>query len=143
MTTLLRTVLFLLVCLFAALPARSEEPLTFVTWGGAYTRSQMLAFVRPFEEGTGGRVNVVDYNGGLDEIREQVNTLNVKWDVVDLEPADAIRGCRDGLFIKIKPDQLAPGLFLTALEAVEPVANGRPLPDALAGRLRQIGRAHV
>jgi putative spermidine/putrescine transport system substrate-binding protein len=88
--------------------AAAEEPLTFVTWGGAYTRSQMLAFVLPYEQQTGRRINVLDYNGGLDEIRKQVRALNVKWDVVDVEPTDAIRGCRENLFVKINPQQLEP-----------------------------------
>lgn len=82
--------------------------LTFVSWGGAYTRSQMLAYVRPFEERTGLAVEVLDYNGGLEEIRAQVRSLNVKWDVVDLEAADVIRGCREGLLLPIDPADLAP-----------------------------------
>jgi len=83
-----------------------QEPLTFVSWGGAYTRSQMLAFVYPFEEQFNTRVNVLDYHGGLDDIRNQVDSLNVKWDVVDLEPADAIRGCEEGLLQPLDPGVL-------------------------------------
>lgn len=97
--------------------ARGETSLTFVSWGGAYTRSQMLAFVRPYENKTGLRVNVLDYNGGLDDIQNQVRSLNVKWDVVDVEPTDAIRGCREGLFIKIKPQQLQPASDGTTAKA--------------------------
>jgi len=48
------------------------------------------------------------YNGGLAEIRSQVRALNVKWDVVDLEAADVLRGCREGLLHPIDPDALAP-----------------------------------
>ena len=80
--------------------AQSESwkpPLTVVSWGGAFTKSQMLAFVRPYRKTTGRWVNVEDYDGGLDEIRDQVESLNVKWDVVSLELHDAIRGCEDGL----------------------------------------------
>lgn len=89
---------------------QAEEPLTFVSWGGAYTRSQMLAFVYPYEERYKSRVNVLDYNGGLDDIRSQVNSLNVKWDVVDLEPADAIRGCELGLLQPLSPELLQKGI---------------------------------
>ncbi|MGD8567293.1 MAG: extracellular solute-binding protein [Gammaproteobacteria bacterium] len=97
--------------------AGGEESLTFVTWGGAYTRSQMLALVRPYENKAGVRINVLDYNGALEDIRNQVRSLNVKWDVVDVEPTDAIRGCREGLFIKISPQQLQPAPGGTTMEA--------------------------
>lgn len=104
--------------------ASPQGPLTFVSWGGAYTRSQMLAFVRPWEARTGRRVNVLNYDGGLAEIRKQVDELNVKWDVVDLEPTDAIRGCREGLLEKIDPSQLSP-----------PPGGGSVRDDFIAGSL--------
>ena len=102
---------WLLGVVFAGLAAgaAAEETLTFVTWGGVYTRSQMLGYVRPFERATGIDVEVLDdYNGGLEEIRSQVRALNVKWDVVDLEAADVLRGCREGLLQEIDPQSLAP-----------------------------------
>lgn len=88
--------------------AAEQPPLTFVTWGGAYTRSQILAFVRPYQERTGMRVDVLDYHGGLEAIRDQVWSLNVKWDVVDLELSDAIRGCEEGLLEPIDTEVLEP-----------------------------------
>lgn len=86
--------------------ARSPETLTFVSWGGAYTRSQMLAFVRPYEALTGARIEVLDYHGGLAEIRRQVRSLNIRWDVVDLELTDAIRACDEGLLERIDANEL-------------------------------------
>jgi len=82
------------------------QDLTVVSWGGAYTKSQMLGYIRPFQEETGLDLNVVDYDGGLEEIRSQVLAYNVKWDVVDLELADALRGCREGLLVKVDPGEL-------------------------------------
>ena len=49
------------------------------------------------------------YNGGLKEIREQVETENVVWDVVDFELSDLIRGCREGLLETIDHGTLPPG----------------------------------
>lgn len=83
-------------------PANADE-LTVVSWGGAYTKSQMLAFIQPYRQNTGAELDVIDYAGGLEQIRAQVRSLNVKWDVVDLELADAIRGCEQGLLEKIDP----------------------------------------
>lgn len=88
-------------------PATGAD-LTVVSWGGTYLRSQMLGFIRPYQEETGKQINVVSYQGGLAEIREQVRSYNVKWDVVDLELADVIRGCREGLLRELDPGMLSP-----------------------------------
>jgi putative spermidine/putrescine transport system substrate-binding protein len=86
-----------------------QKVLTVVSWGGNYTRSQMLAYVKPFRRRSGEWVAMETYNGGLKEIREQVETENVVWDVVDFELADLIRGCREGLLEKIDHNRLPPG----------------------------------
>ncbi len=101
---------------FGADAARAAHDLTLVSWGGAYTRSQMLAFVRPYVARHEIGMDVLDYTGGLENIRNQVRSLNVKWDVVDLELSDAIRGCREGLLETIDPAQLAPAPDGTAAD---------------------------
>lgn len=85
---------------------QGQPPLTVVSWGGAFTKSQMLAIVRPYRQSTGRWVNVEDYNGGLDDISKQVLSQNVTWDVVSLELADAIRGCAAGLLEPLDPGML-------------------------------------
>src|SRR5690606_30766732 len=87
-----------------ALPALAQNSLNVVSWDGAYVKSQILGFIRPYEEATGSRVNVVEYSGGIEEIRRQVRSWNVSWDVVDLELFDAIRACEEGLLETIDPD---------------------------------------
>jgi putative spermidine/putrescine transport system substrate-binding protein len=83
-------------------PIATKPPLTVVSRGvGAYTKSQMLAFVNPYREAKNRWVNVEHYNGGLEQIRRQVRSFNVKWDVVEIEIADAIRACEEGLLEKI------------------------------------------
>jgi len=74
-----------------------QQTLNVVSWDGAYVKSQMLGFIRPYEAQTGHRVEVIQYTGGIDRIREQVRAWNVHWDVVDLELFDAIRACNEGL----------------------------------------------
>jgi putative spermidine/putrescine transport system substrate-binding protein len=86
-----------------------QKALTVVSWGGSYTRSQMLAYVKPYRQERGEWVSMETYNGGLDEIRGQIETANVVWDVVDFELADLIRGCREGLLEKIDHSILAAG----------------------------------
>lgn len=97
-------VLGLLVSAIAAPVAYGQEAkneITFTSWPGPYMRSQMLGFVRPYEEENGVRVNVASYNGGIAEIRDQVESANVLWDVVDLTQADSLRACNEGLLENI------------------------------------------
>lgn len=92
-----------------ALAQASPASITVTSWGGAYTRSQQLAMHEPFATKTGIKVLSEDYNGGLAEIRAQVKTGNVKWDVVDVEFAEALRGCDEGLFEKIDVARMPKG----------------------------------
>ena len=80
--------------------------LVVVSWGGAYTKSQIEAYHKPFEAKTGAKINSVDYNGGIAEIKAQVEANNVTWDVVDMELADAQRACDEGLLEKIDAGNL-------------------------------------
>ncbi len=78
-----------------------DRRLVVVSWGGAYTKSQVEAYHKPFEAQTGVKINSVNYNGGIAEIKAQVEAGNVTWDVVDMEIADAQRACDEGLLEKI------------------------------------------
>ena len=100
------------IVLLAFGPAMAQDSpnkeLTVVSWGGSYTRSQMLAYVVPYRREIGEWVAMETYNGGLDEIREQIASANVVWDVVDFELSDLIQGCREGLLEKIDHGTLPP-----------------------------------
>lgn len=72
-------------------------------------RSQMLGIVRPYEDENNARVNVAHYNGGINEIRDQVESANVVWDVVDLTQADSLRACEDGLLENLSDIDLPNG----------------------------------
>lgn len=77
--------------------ALSAKELTFVSWGGSIERVFIEAIIKPFEEETGIKVKVEDFNGGLAQILSQVETGNVHWDIVDLETHDELLGCDEGL----------------------------------------------
>jgi len=107
-----RTLVFMFVIVLSIASThvvQAHEHLTFTTWTGPYMRSQMLGFVYPYEEETGKHVNVEHYGGGIDEIRDQVESANIKWDVVDLTQADSLRACAEGLLEKIDHDMLPDG----------------------------------
>lgn len=102
-------ILLVALCLSGLATAQDyREPLTVVSWDGAYVRSQILGFIRPWEEQTGQRVDVVEYSGGIEELRRQVRSMNLQWDVIDLEMFDAIRACEEGLLEPIDHDTLPP-----------------------------------
>ncbi len=86
----------------------TAETLRIASWGGAYVRSQIHGFIRDYEEETGVRVEIIEYAGGIDAVRSQVRSHNVRWDVVDFELFDAIRAGREGLLEPVDPDDLAP-----------------------------------
>ena len=88
--------------------AIAADKITFVSWGGAYTASQVKACIEPYQKKTGQEFNVVDYNGGLAEVRTQVEAGNVQWDIIDQTPQDAIRGCDEGLYEELDHSQWAP-----------------------------------
>ena len=96
--------------------AKPKNEITFTSWVGPYMRSQMLGFVRPYEAENQVRVHVESYNGGIDEIRDQVESANVTWDVVDLTQADSLRACNEGLLEDISDITLPDGADGTAFQ---------------------------
>lgn len=89
--------------------AIAADSITVVSWGGAYTKSQVEAYHKPWIEKTGNQIISEDYNGGLAEVKAQVEAGNVTWDIVDVELSDAVRGCDEGLLEPIDPSILPAG----------------------------------
>ena len=85
----------------AALVVPAQAEVTIASWGGAYTMSQQKAYGDTF---TGGKATFVNYNGGLGEVRTQVESGNVQWDIVDVLPHEARVGCDEGLFEELPRD---------------------------------------
>ena len=83
------------------------EELGVVSWGGAYTQSQLKAYHQPYmKENPNVKLNSEDYSGGLAEVRAQTEAGNVTWDLVDVVMSDAITGCDEGLFDEIDHDAI-------------------------------------
>ncbi len=101
--------LFLLLSFVAACGTDGPRSITTVSWGGSYGRAVNEGVNIPFAEESGIRVAVEDYNGGLAQIRAQVEIGDIHWDVVDLEIADAVRGCDEGLLEPLDINLLPPG----------------------------------
>ncbi|MYM55238.1 extracellular solute-binding protein [Thalassovita mangrovi] len=90
--------------------AVAAEDMTIVSWGGAYSKSQLKAYHEPYMEKTG--VNIINDESSAEavaKLRAMNEAGNVTWDVVDVVAADAMRLCDEGLALEIDPDtQLAP-----------------------------------
>ncbi len=86
----------------------TTEGITVVSWGGSYEEACSKALFEPFSAETGIEVLVEDFNGGLAQVRAQVETGNVHWDVVDLEMADVVKGCDEGLLEVVDIDEFPP-----------------------------------
>ncbi len=103
-----------MVLIIETAKADAGKPVTVVSWGGAYTKSQVEAYHKPYTAKTGTPITNADYNGGIAEVKAQVESGTVAWDVVDMEIGDALRACDEGLLEKIDPATFPAGADGTA-----------------------------
>ena len=108
-TTLLLASTALVMGASGAFAGSHTGSITAVSWGGAYTVSQIEAYHKPWTAATGNKVVSEDYSGGIAEVKAQVEAGNVTWDIIDVEKSDAVRGCDEGLFMEIDPTSLPNG----------------------------------
>ncbi|KAA0913294.1 ABC transporter substrate-binding protein [Aquicoccus porphyridii] len=92
----LKSVLMATALSGVALGAQAQE-VTVMSWGGAYTKSQVEAYHKPFTAETGIKINSVDADNPATPIKAQVEAGNVSIDVADVEFSDAVRLCDEGL----------------------------------------------
>jgi putative spermidine/putrescine transport system substrate-binding protein len=119
--------------LFATGVTSVRADITVVSWGGDYTVSQQKAYGETWEAKTGKKIRWIDYNGGLGEIRAQVEAGDVQWDVVDVFPHDARVGCREGLFEELPREVFLPAPDGTRMDEdiVVPLANDCIVPNII------------
>lgn len=89
--------------------AAMADQLTAVSFGGAYGDAQKKHMLDPFTESTGHKVLSENYSGGIAELKAQVESGNVLWDVIDVEVIDLERACSEGLLEVFPMDTLPPG----------------------------------
>ncbi len=114
----------------AATVAQAQDvSLTVVSWGGAYTASQIRAYHEPYMA-MNPSVRILNDDGSanaLAGIRAQAEAGNVTWDLVDMLPSDAQLACDEGLLLEIDYDTM-----------LAPAPDGTPasqdfLPGSLEG----------
>lgn len=93
---------------FGAVQAQDPVQLTVVSWGGAYTESQVRAYHEPYME-LNPHVTIVNDDGSanaLAGLRAQSQAGNVTWDLVDMLPSDAQLACDEGILLEIDHDEM-------------------------------------
>lgn len=84
------------------------DEITVMSWGGTYGQSQVEAYHKPFTARTGIKVVALDSDNPAIPLKAQVEAGNVTTNVADVEYADAIRLCDEGLLEPIDPAILPP-----------------------------------
>ena len=91
--------------------AASAADMTIVSWGGAYSKSQLEAYHKPYMA-KNPDVNIINDESSAEAVakmRAMAEANNITWDVVDILASDAIRVCDEGLAMPLNADQhLAP-----------------------------------
>lgn len=89
----------------------AAQDLTIVSWGGAYSDSQLKAYHEPYMAAHPD-VNIINDESSAEavaKLRAMNEANNVTWDLVDVVASDAIRLCDEGLAMEIDHDEvLAP-----------------------------------
>jgi putative spermidine/putrescine transport system substrate-binding protein len=79
--------------------------LKVVSWGGALQEAQTKVFFDGFAKATGTTVTQDSWSGELAKLRAMVESGNVVWDVVDMDPQTAAAACEQGLLERIGTDE--------------------------------------
>jgi putative spermidine/putrescine transport system substrate-binding protein len=110
----------------------ASADVTVMSWGAAYSTSQIEGYNKPFTAATGIKVNMVDSDNPAAPVRAMVEANNVTVDVADVNYADAVRYCDEGLLEPIDPAILPAG------------ADGTPAQDDfLPGAILDCGVANI
>lgn len=113
-------------------PQKTDSPLTIASWGGAYARSQNLAYAAPFEAETGTKIEMVVHGGRATAINQLGSADKQSWDVVDLGSRQLAAACKAGHLEKLDHREI--------LEADD---GSAVLDDFLPGALHKCGFASV
>lgn len=98
----------------SAAPAFADQQITIASWGGTYQENQKAVFFDPFTAETGISVREDNYLGGWAPFQAMADTGTYKWDLVQAEGPEVLRGCEEGVFLKLdwskipNADQLIP-----------------------------------
>ena len=102
------------LCMLLSAPAFAD--VNVISWGGSYGNALVESQVKPFQEKSGIRTTMTDSDNPAPLVKAMVEAGNVTSNVIDLESADAIRFCEEGLLERIDASSLPPGIDGTPAE---------------------------
>lgn len=107
--------LFTTTAIVAASAAAAQDGITFTSWGGTYQEAQRAAYLDPIEDELGITIRE-ETLGGVTEVRAQVLSGAVTWDLIVLGASECAQGQIEGLFEPIDYDVVstegfAPGTY--------------------------------
>jgi putative spermidine/putrescine transport system substrate-binding protein len=108
----------------------AQADITVMSWGGSYETSQVEGYNKPYTAATGKNVTMMAVDNPATPIKAMVEAGNVTVDIADVEYADAIRLCDEGLVETIDPAMLPAGADGTA--AIEDFLPGAITDCAVA-----------
>jgi putative spermidine/putrescine transport system substrate-binding protein len=111
--------------------AGAQESLVIVSNGGAIQKAAQAAFYKPFSEMR--KVSIIEDSWSQEyaKIRSQIDTGNIRWDVVEITYNNLALGCEEGLLEKVDWSRYVDVADFKAVGGVHPcgvpmsmVANG-------------------
>ena len=87
----------------------AQETLTVISFGGDYGKAQKKHMIDPFVKQSGVKVLFDTYKGGTAEIKAQVDSGSIKWDVIDIDYVDLEKACSENLLEIIDHSYLPKG----------------------------------
>ncbi len=100
--------IMVLTGVMSSLACTAQADITIMSWGGAYERSQVEAYNKPFMAETGIGIKMTSADNPAAPIKSMVEAGNVTIDVADLEYIDAIRLCDEGSLEELDASMLPP-----------------------------------
>jgi len=88
--------------------ANAAEPLSVMSFGGAYQEAQRKAVFSAYAEETGRPISEQEYGGEIAKIKAMIDSGNTTIDVVDVDAPTLLQGCDEGIFERIDWDKVGP-----------------------------------
>ena len=87
-------------------PAKAQEQVVIVGWGGVWQESYRRALFEPFTKETGIKVVEEEFGGEYAKLTSQIEAGKITWDLAAFESPQVIQGCDEGAFVKLDWDKL-------------------------------------
>jgi len=99
--------------------------ITVMSHGGSNKDAQVKAFYEPWSAQTNIKIIAGEFSGELSRLKVMVDTGSVSWDVAELESAERMRACEEGLLEDYSAEPSIVALKNKLMpEAIQPCAIG-------------------